>query len=223
MKWLDVCGPPGSGKSTLCDPIWGPHDLPIEDKLPPAKWHDFLNEITRLFHLIGQHPTLPAAIRMNNRSVRKIATVARVESPTVYIQTALVQRGLGFGWRLNHMGIDLNELRHFFRLMPVSIGVVFTQCPEEEVVRRNHLRETVKATAHENRDFMVPLMLPAIDIAKEVLLDRGVPIAEIDTSGHPDMGRAQLRGLATQAPFDPEADGPGCQMAVLSPPPWWTR
>lgn len=160
---------------------------------------------------------------MNNRSVRKIATVARAESPTVYIQTALAQRGLGFGWRLNHMGKDLNELRHYFRLMPVSVGVAFTKCDEQEVVRRNHLRERVKATSHENRDFMVPLMLPAIDIAKEVLLERGIAVVDIDTAGSPDAGREQLIRFAAQAPSDPEADGPGCEVEVLSPPPWWQR
>jgi hypothetical protein len=197
--------------------------LPIEDRLPPAGWHDFLNEITRLLFLIGRHPTVGAAVRMNNRSIRKIATVARKGGDGPYIQTALVQRGLGFGWRLNDLGMPLDELRHYFRLMPVSVGVAFTQCPTEIVVERNHLRETVKATAHENRDFMVPLMLPAIDLAKEVLLERSVPIIEIDTSGSPDAGRARLLRFATEEPFDPEASGPGCEVAVLSPPPWFTR
>jgi len=221
MQWLDVCGPPGSGKSTLCDALWGPHQLPIENRLPPARWHDFINEATRLFHLISGHWSFDAAIRMNNRSFRKVSTVARADLPGPYIQTCLAQRGLGFGWRLNDMGLDLNELRHFFRLMPVSIGVAITRCPQEVVIERNHLRETVKATAHENRHFMVPLMLPAIDIAKEVLLGRGVPIIEIDTAGSPDAGRERLVGFAAQAPFDASQDRSGCEVEVLSPPPWW--
>lgn len=224
MKWLDVCGPPGSGKSTLCDPIWGPHALPIDNKLPPARWHCFLNEITRLFHLIQPHPTFPAALRMVNRSIRKISTVARIAShQQVYIQTGLIQRGLGFGWRLNDLGIDLRELEHFFRLMPVSIGAAFTSCPADIVKQRNHDRKLVAATAHEDRAHMVPLMLPAIDIAKEALLERGVPIIEIDTSGHPDAGREQLIRFAAQAPFDPEADGSEREVALLQTPPWWSR
>src|SRR3990167_5088788 len=72
VRWLDVCGPPGSGKSTLCDPLWGPHQVSIENRLPPAECHDFLNEVARLFYLIRSHPSLGAAIRMNNRSIRKI-------------------------------------------------------------------------------------------------------------------------------------------------------
>jgi hypothetical protein len=267
MNWLDVAGPPGSGKSTLCDAIWGPHDLPIENRLPPAAWHDFLNEITRLFHLIKPHPTFPAALRMVNRSVRKIATVARmpggsggidlrVDDPLdtgarynlgagaacprgPYIQTGLAQRGLGFGWRLNDMGRDLNELRHYFRLMPVSLGVAITRCPPEVVEQRNHARKLVPATAHEDRAHMVRLMQPAIEIAIEVLRERGVYLIEVDTSGSVDEARARLVEFAGARSFivgrswavdstpadaethNPPALGHSPEVEVLSPPPWW--
>ena len=221
LQWVDLAGPPGSGKSTLADPLWPPHSIQIENRLPPAEWHDFLNEITRLFHLIRPHPSFGAAIRMNNRSIRKIATVARMQCPETYIQTALAQRGLGFGWRLNDLGLSLDELRHYFRLMPVSMGVAITRCPAETVKQRNHARKLVAATAHEDRAHMVDLMLPAIEIAKEILLERGVPIIEIDTFGDPEAGRQQLVRFAAQAPFDSEASGPGLQVEVLSPPPFW--
>ena len=235
MKWVDVAGAPGSGKSTLCDPLWGPHELPIENRLPPMEWHDFLNEVTRLFILIQKHPSFEAAIRMNNRSIRKIATVARkstdgtyiqtdgtyIQRNDTYIQTGLVQRGLGFGWRMNQLGIPLRELEHYFRLMPVSVGVVITKCPEEEVVRRNLIREAVKATAHENRDFMVPLMLPAIDVAKKVLLDRGVFVLELSTEGDPGVGRKKLLSFASGHTYNPASDGHSCEVAVFSAPPWF--
>jgi len=224
VNWVDVCGSPGSGKSTLCDPLWGPHAVEIDNKLPPAAWHDFINEISRLFFLIRKHPTLDAAVRMNNRSLRKMATVARHQDqfdPRVYVQTGLVQRGLGFGWRLNDLGIDLRELRHFFRLMPVSVGVAVTRCPGEVVKQRNHDREKVAATAHENRAFMHDLMLPAIEIALEVLRARGVPVIEIDTTEPIECARERLVAFAAQKPCDPEAGGPGNQVAVLSPPVFW--
>ena len=221
MKWVDVAGAPGSGKSTLCDPLWGPHELSIENRLPPMEWHDFLNEVTRLFILIQKHPSFEAAIRMNNRSIRKIATVARSELNTTYIQTGLVQRGLGFGWRMNQLGIPLRELEHYFRLMPVSVGVVITKCPEEEVVKRNHAREKIKETAHENRDFMVPLMLPAIDVAKKVLLDRGVFVLELSTEGDPGVGRKKLLSFASGHTYNPASDGHSCEVAVFSAPPWF--
>ena len=187
----------------------------------PAGWHDFLNEVTRLFLLIRRHRSFDAAVRMNNRSIRKIATVARIEGPGPYIQTALAQRGLGFGWRLNDLDIDLNELRHFYRLMPVSVGVAVARCPAEVVKQRNRDREKIKETAHENRAFMHDLMLPAIELAVEVLRERSVPIVEIDTAQPVDAARRQLVEFAAQEPFDSEASGPSCQMEVFSSPPWW--
>lgn len=223
MHWVDVCGSPGAGKSTLCDSLWGPHELPIENILPPAQWHDFLNEISRLFYLIRDHWSFQAAIRMNNRSIRKIATVARgLHTPKgPYIQTALVQRGLGFGWRLNQLGLNLMELEHYFRLMPVSIGVVVVRCPQEVVIQRNHERQNIPATAHENRDFMVPLMAPCIEIAIEVLRERNVPILEVDSTQPVDVARQQLVEFARQRPFDSKAAGSDCQVPVLSKPVWW--
>jgi hypothetical protein len=219
--WLDCAGPPGSGKSTLCDPLYGPHAITIENRLPPASWLDFCNECTRLFHLIKPHATFGAALRMVNRSVRKMATVARMEGQSPYIQTGLVQRGLGFGWRLNDMGKDLNELRHYFELMPVSIGVAFTKCPQHIVEERNAARRLVRETRFEDRSRMVGLMMPAIEIAKKVLNERGVPVIEIDTTQPIEDARAQLLAFANRPPCEPARTSIDCRTEILSPPPWW--
>jgi hypothetical protein len=234
MDFLDLCGAPGSGKSTLADAFWHPHAFTPEDRLPPVNWHDFINEIGRLFYLIRKHPTIGAAVRMNNRSVRKMATVARMEGethysvnldgmvPKPYIQTGLVQRGLGFGWRMVDLGIDINELRHFFRLMPVSIGVVVTRCPPEIVAQRNRDREKVAATRHENREHMIPLMAPAIELAIEVLRGRHVPVWEISTTQPVEDARAQLLTYASNGPCDASQMGLGGEMEAMQiPPPWW--
>ena len=214
-------GPPGAGKSSIADKLWGPNVVQIEDRLPPGQWHDFLNEIMRLFIIIQHHKSIEAAIRMNNRSLRKIATVARMKNPGPYIQNALAQRGLGFGWRLQDMGLDINELRHYFRLMPVSIGVAVTCCPMQTIIERNREREKVPETAHENRAHMVPLMMPAIKLAVEVFHERNVPIVEIDTSKSVEDSRRQLVEFAGGDAFDPSASGPECEVAVLSPPHFW--
>lgn len=205
MKFCDLCGPPGSGKSTLADPLWGPHAVPDQNHSLPAEWGEFTGEITRLFSLIRDHRTIEAALRMNRRSLIKMATVYREPVaagstmqykdrplPTVYIQTGLVQRGLGFGWRLNDMGKDLNELRPFFRLMPVSLGVAVVRCPLSIVEERNHARKLIPKTAHEDRAFMVPLMQPAIELAIEVLKERGVTLCEIDTTQPVEEARRRL-------------------------------
>jgi adenylate kinase len=225
MRWLDVCGPPGVGKSTLCDVEWGPHDITIEDIPPPVAWHDFCNEVTRMLGLVKNHPTFTAAVRMNRRSIRKMATVAGLPELAAlegklpfYVQTGFVQRGLGFGWRLEDMGLPVEELFHFFRLMPCSLGVVFLEADPEEVVKRNKDREKVKATAHENRDFMGPLMAPAIEFAKEVLDARGVPMKIIRTEGDIDERRQELVDFGRQREdFISHSHVPALRPAYLEP------
>jgi len=215
-------GAPGSGKSTICDYFWGPHELRLSDQLPPYEWGEFVDELTRLFGLIKKHPTLPAAVRMNNRSLRKMATVHRAPlAYGPYIQTGLAQRGLGFGWRMKDMGIDMDELRPFFRLMPVSIGVAVTRCPTDIVEQRNHARKLVKETAHEDRAHMVALMLPAIDVALEELNARGVPILEVSTEQDIDASREEIRAFSMQSSFEPETLGRRSQAPILSAPYWW--
>ena len=228
MLWVDVAGPPGVGKSTLCDPIWGPHQLPIKDLPPPPHWHDFVNEVTRLMMLVREHPSFVAAVRMNRRSMRKMATVGAVFENSdatgpagPYIQTGFVQRGLGFGWRLTDMGKDISELVHFFRLMPASIGVAFLKAPADTVAQRNKERERVAKTAHENRAFMVPLMQPALELANEVLNGRGVPTIHIDTSRPVDDCRKDLLEFAARNPRNLAPHGSSRQGPILSPPDWW--
>jgi hypothetical protein len=234
MNWLDVAGCPGAGKSTICDPIWHHKAIDWDGKLPPSSWRPFLDEMTTLFGLIRGHWSFAPAVRMNNRSVRKMATVARMNDDQYlmgddqiatlipYIQTGLVQRGLGFGWRLNQMGADVNLIRRYFWLMPVSIGVAFLEADDATIIARNNARKQVAATAHEDRAFMVPLMREPIRIAKEVLHERGVPGLELDVQSQtPDEARGHLLAFADNPPCDASALGFGCETPLLSPPPWW--
>lgn len=237
MHWLDVAGPPGVGKSALCDPLFGPHDIVPADIEPPIEWHDFNNEVTRLLGLVRDHPSFVAAVRMNRRSMRKMAAVAEMEGGP-YIQTGFVQRALGFGWRLVDVGKPVEELYHFFRLMPASLGVVFLEADEATLTERNKAREKVKETSHENRAFMAPLMAPAIEFAKEALRERGVPVKCISTTGDIDAARAELVGFAEERardfkphiktvrppylePRPPKASRHSGEAAVLSRHPWW--
>lgn len=239
MQWLDVAGAPGVGKSTICDPLWGPHDIAPIDIHPPVEWHDFNNEVARLLGLVRDHPSFVAAVRMNRRSMRKMAAVAAMEGSKPYIQTGFVQRGLGFGWRLVDMEKPVEELWHFFRLMPASLGVVFLEADESTLVERNKARETVKETSHENRAFMAPLMKPAIEFAKDVLSERGVPVKRIETTGDIGKARAELVGFAADRaealehahvkalrppylePRNASPAGFGSEIPPLSPPSWW--
>lgn len=238
MHWADVCGSPGVGKSTICDALWPSDAIAPIDIHPPLEWHDFNNEVTRLLGLVRDHPSFVAAVRMNRRSMRKMAVVAEMEGGP-YIQTGFCQRGLGFGWRLVDMGKPVEELYHFFRLMPASLGVVFLEADEAILTERNKARETVKETAHENRAFMAPLMKPAIEFAKEVLSERGVPVKRIETTGDINKARAELVAFANERvealshahvktlrpsylePRNPSQTRSGREIPALSPPSWW--
>jgi hypothetical protein len=125
----------------------------------------------------------------------------------VFIQTGLMQRILGFGWRLHDLGRDVNLIRRAVHLMPVSVGVVFLEADLETLKARNAARRLNPATAHEDRSFQVPHMLPAIEIAKEALSDRGIPWVSIDVQHQSiEAARAQLlefahAGLGDAAPL----------------------
>jgi hypothetical protein len=239
MRWLDVAGPPGCGKSTLCYPVWGDKSVGWDGKLPQAYWKPYLDETTVLMRLVMDHPSIEAVIRMNDRSAKKMSTVERmdpsivaagqtpditrgkVESNSTFIHTGLVQRILGFGWRLKHMNRDVNLIRRALWLMPVSVGVAFLEASDVTIEARNKARESVKETAHENRAFQVPLMREAIGIAKDVLRERGIPIIEIDVEQSIEAARAELLAFAAGASVAPQV-GPSGEMALLqSPPQWW--
>lgn len=225
MNWLDICGPPGVGKSTLCDPIWGPHELPIYDIVLPEEWHDFINEITRLLLIARDHPTFEAARRMNKRSLMKMANVY-ANKPWegkchAYVQTGFIQRGLGFGWRFEDMGLPVSELYDFFRLVPVSIGAVFLEADTETIKHRNREREKIKETAHENRSHMVDLMQPAIEFAKEVLSDRNVPTLTIDTEGDRDEARRRILDFTDRNPCHPAPLGHRRKGPPVQAPSWF--
>jgi hypothetical protein len=237
MHWVDVAGPPGCGKSTLCYPLWGDKSVTWDGKLPAAYWRPFLDEITNLMRLTRDHPSFEAVVRMNDRSAKKMATVERLDTQLVvkdevwahnevrdvFIQTGLVQRILGFGWRLKDMRRDVNLIRRALWLMPASVGVAFLDASDVTILARNKLRESVKETAHENRSYQVPLMREAIGIAKDVLSERGIATIAIDVEQSIDAARAQLLAFASGPVSNPAPLGPGNQAPLLSVPPVWWR
>lgn len=223
MKWLDVAGAPGTGKSSLCYPIWGDKSVGWDGKPPPAHWRPFLDEITNQMRLVRDHPSISAVVRMNDRSAKKMATVRRMQRDDVFIQTGWVQRILGFGWRLEDMKRDVNLIRESLWLMPVSVGVVFLEADLETILGRNKARESVAETAHENRSYQVPLMLPAIKVAKEVLRARGVPVLELDVQHQSiEAAREQLLAFAAQGSADASSARHSGEVPIFcEPPPWW--
>lgn len=228
MRWLDVCGQPGAGKSTLCYSVWKDKSVTWDGSLPRAYWKPFLDEMTKLMVLVQDHPSIQAVLRMNDRSVKKMATVEMMQAKAtpfpVFVQTGLVQRVLGFGWRLADMQRDVNLIRPALWYMPVSVGVAFLEADLETILARNKKREDTPETAHENRSYQVPLMRPAIDIAKETLRERGVPIIDIDVQNQSlETARAQLLSFAAQPACNAAAVGSSREVEILSLPPWFAR
>ena len=222
MNFVDVFGYPAAGKSSICDPLWGHRAVGWDGLNPPAEWAEFLDEVTKAFYLIQGHPTLSAAVRMNDRSAKKMSTVFRMEGSGPYIQTGWVQRITGFGWRLADMGRDVNLIRPMLRKVPVSAGFVFLSVDPEEAKRRNRARRLVPETSHEDRSHMIDPMTGAIKIAKEVLHERGVRCISIDVQHQSiDAARAELVAFANAGTAEPEAGRHCSQAPLLSPPIWW--
>jgi hypothetical protein len=223
VNWTDVAAAPGAGKSTLCYPVWSDKSVGWDGKLPPAHWGPFLDEITKLCHLVQDHRTFHAVLRMNTRSAKKMATVYRMQDEGVFIQTGWCQRILGFGWRLVEMSRDVRAIRNALLLMPVSAGVAFLEASPEVLKERNRARRLVPETSHEDRSFMIEPFMPAVAVAKEVLRERGVAVAEIDVEHQPiDAARRQLLNFAYSQARNGEALRPGSEVApVQLLPAWW--
>lgn len=187
MRWVDVAGAPGVGKSTLMDGLWPPRCIIWDEKPYPKEWSEFLIATDRLLKKIRRHPSFNACESMIQRSFKKIATVSRMQDDRIYIQTGLVQRGLGIGWRLK----DQEEVAAYFEVMPVSIGVAVLSAPVELVQRRNVRRG-------KDRSHMVPLMERPRQIAVEVLRDR-IPLIELDTTRPSNENIRELLAFSDRA------------------------
>jgi hypothetical protein len=222
LRWVDISAPPGAGKSTLAYKTWPDRCITWDGLPPPAYWKQFCDELTNLLHLISDHPSFEAVIRMLNRSVRKMATVERQQDSRTFFQVCLIQRLTGIGWRLQDLGRDVNLIRRALWLMPAD-SAAFLEAPDEVIIARNKQRLLNPETAHEDRSYQVPLMRPAIEIAKQVLRERGIPTMEIDVTRPIDDARADLVAFADKIAGYPSQMGSGREGQVLSVAPAWWR
>lgn len=183
MRWVDVAGVPGVGKSAICDELWtrqiGQQSW-AGTPLPP-EWDAFVGVTQRL----TAASTQPEECRgLVEALLCKVATVARMPGEAVYANTALAQIGLEFGWRLT----DPQAVSEFYELMPVSAGVVFMFADLETVRARNRTRR---------RDFSerVVAMDRAREVGQRILIERGVAVLMLDTTKTVDANRRTLQAF----------------------------
>jgi hypothetical protein len=217
MRWVDVAGCPGSGKSTTCYKYWADKSVTWDGGPMPGEWSPFIAAMGKLFPLVDDHATYRNVIGMNDRTAKKMATVFRMQDDRVFIQTGWMQRILGFGWRLHQMGRDINLIRPALELMPVSVGVAFLEADLPTLLQRNRDRRNNPATAHEDRGFQCGHMLACMPLAKEVMRDRGVKVIEIDVQNQSiDDARGQLLDFAYPRAYLAPQIRSGSQMAAVS-------
>ena len=184
MQWIDVAGLPGSGKSTICNPLWVPTMFRVGDASYPPEWEEFIVYINDLIDMMHQKEAAGCR-QLNHKAFTKMVRVIRTKSSKIFMQTAFVQRGLGIGWRLP----KIEDVAGYFRLMPVSIGVAFLDADDDTLRQRNLNRG-------KDYSWMIDRMRNAMGIAHHVLHERGVPLIKLDTTRSVNDNRADLLAFA---------------------------
>jgi hypothetical protein len=189
MRWLDVFGAPGVGKSALCNDLW-PTSVTWDEFPPPAAWRPFLDMAEQLAELIRPGNRADHWRQMLDKAVKKMSTVHRRPSSDVYVQTGLAMRGIDLGWRID----DPARIAAYFEAMPVSLGCVLLTADVETIQARNAARgvnHPSRALGH-----LAPRLERPIAVAREVLVARGGPLFVLDTREPIDDNRRALQDLA---------------------------
>lgn len=179
MRWLDVAGAPGAGKSTVCDGTWPRHVTP-DDKVPPREWAAFIKYARRIISGFPDKAGARECRVILNRYLTKIGTISRTPGDGVYVNTGLAQAGLELGWRGK-----VEDTATYFDLMPASLGVAFIWADRETLLQRN--RDRVRDRSH-----MVDGMERTRELATTRLKARGVRVLTLQTDVPPEVNQARL-------------------------------
>lgn len=181
MRWLDVAGVPGAGKSTIVKAWWPDRCISHYGAKIPAAWESFIRVAEDLLSQIPDRAQRETRTRLCRRGFLRAAAAATDPRTEIYIQTGLVQRGFSICARLD----NAEAIERYYNAMPVSLGVVMIELPEDEAVRRNIERGADRSK----------LIRPVARVQREVtavLLARGVPLLVLDGMQPVKVNRAAI-------------------------------
>jgi hypothetical protein len=189
MRWVDVFGPTGVGKTTICTPLWNP-DTYSQDRIElPQAWDKFAQCARRLCDLASANGH-PGAWRLTQTAIWRMQHIARMPGDGVYMNVGLAHRGISIAWRLPKP----NAIREFYELMPVSIGVASLHADIDTLHRRNVARG--KVIRNKQRSALSIRMAAVQPICVAAMKAAGVPLIEIDTTEPVADNVARLREFA---------------------------
>jgi hypothetical protein len=196
MKWVDVMGPTGVGKSTLCTPDCNPDDFP-QDRIELAEdWQRFERCARRLCERAAENG-YSGAWRMTQNAILRMAHIAGMRGDGVYMNVGLAHRGLSIAWRLP----DLKAIEEFYALMPVSIGVASLHADPATLKARNI--ERGRTIRNKQRSELAVKMEGVRPVCVAAIKAAGIALIEIDTREPVADNVQRLRsfaGLAALAP-----------------------
>lgn len=192
MRYVEVMGAPGVGKSTLTNDRWPPA-VEWDGHPPPAEWAGFLRLVEAQAGAILPGCGADDWRRMFEKALRKAATLHRRASAEVYAGVALAQRGLDLAWRVG----ETVRIADYFEAMPVSHGVAILRADVATIVARNIERGRRQPSRQLAR--LAPLLAQPIEIAAATLKRRGVRLLELDTREPVSANAARLT-LFVRAP-----------------------
>lgn len=184
MRWLDVFGPHGVGKSTTCGML--PKNPVLQPAPPPDEWEQFLACAWWLLD-ISRGPRAEKRKRLMSLITGEMAGVHAMEDPGCYfIHGGFAQQGMAMSYNLEEPWL----MARYFELMPVSAGCVVMSADLNTIKYRNRTR-----TGRDYGQFAERAM-KACDLARGILHRRKVPILEIDATEPPDVNAGRINAFA---------------------------
>jgi len=175
MRYIEICGSPGSGKSTLIDYKYPPDAIKYDNSAAPLEWKQFLDYCQECIKLMEHHKTFSVGKSLVNRSIKKMITVNNKKSDKIYLQTGFFQRSLGIYYRVDS-SIRKNVIVRYLELCPTPLGIITLNLDRDTIKERNRTRNK------QNRHFMIDLTEDCMILVRDVIAERCIKHLDLDSS-----------------------------------------